>query len=85
MNLLLIKSCPCNRSGKTKTTKNSNEAEYRVIFDNLVSDLLAVLFWPEWPAASLLLGIVCKFMVCYTHFTRLAESNSLIIADIRIG
>jgi len=51
------------RSGKAKATKNSNEAEYRAIFDNLVSDLLAVLFWPEWPAASLLLGIICKFMV----------------------
>ncbi|KAI0051083.1 hypothetical protein FA95DRAFT_1554896 [Auriscalpium vulgare] len=51
------------RSGKGKATKNSNEAEYRAIFDNLVSDLLVVLFWPEWPAASLLLGIICKFMV----------------------
>ncbi|RDX49866.1 hypothetical protein OH76DRAFT_1556053 [Lentinus brumalis] len=51
------------RSGKTKTTKNSNEAEYRAIFDNLISDLLVVLFWPEWPAASLILSLVCKFMV----------------------
>ncbi|KAI1793228.1 hypothetical protein LXA43DRAFT_1124268 [Ganoderma leucocontextum] len=51
------------RSGKTKTTKNSNEAEYRAIFDNLISDLLAVLFWPEWPAASLILGLICKFLV----------------------
>ena len=25
--------------------------------------MLAVLFWPEWPAASLVLSIVCKFMV----------------------
>ncbi|KAK7469438.1 Sister chromatid cohesion protein 2 [Stygiomarasmius scandens] len=51
------------RSGKTKTTKNSNEAEYRIIFDNLISDVLVVLFWPEWPAASLLLSIACKYMV----------------------
>ncbi|KZT64240.1 hypothetical protein DAEQUDRAFT_747522 [Daedalea quercina L-15889] len=51
------------RSGKSKSTKNSNEAEYRVIFDNLISDLLCVLFWPEWPAASLLLSIICKYMV----------------------
>jgi cohesin loading factor subunit SCC2 len=54
------------RSGKAKATKNSNEAEYRAIFDNLVSDLLVVLYWPEWPAASLLLGIICKFMVGVT-------------------
>ncbi|KAI0292379.1 sister chromatid cohesion C-terminus-domain-containing protein [Russula brevipes] len=51
------------RSGRAKATKNSNEAEYRAIFDNLVSDLLVVLFWPEWPAASLLLSIICKYMV----------------------
>ncbi|KAF9457433.1 hypothetical protein BDZ94DRAFT_1326256 [Collybia nuda] len=51
------------RSGKGKATKNSNEAEYRTIFDNLISDLLVVLYWPEWPAASLLLSIACKFMV----------------------
>ncbi|KAF8879492.1 hypothetical protein BD779DRAFT_1551796 [Infundibulicybe gibba] len=51
------------RSGKGKATKNSNEAEYRTIFDNLISDLLAVLYWPEWPAASLLLSIASKYMV----------------------
>ncbi|KAA1473731.1 hypothetical protein DENSPDRAFT_882264 [Dentipellis sp. KUC8613] len=51
------------RSGRGKATKNSNEAEYRAILDNLVSDLLVVLFWPEWPAAGLLLGIICRFMV----------------------
>jgi len=52
-----------DRSGKGKQTRNSNEAEYRIIFDNLISDLLVVLFWPEWPAASLLLTIACKYMV----------------------
>jgi len=51
------------RSGKGKVTKNSNEAEYRAIFDNLIGDLLAVLFWPEWPAAGLLLTMICKYMV----------------------
>ena len=51
------------RSGKGKATKNSNEAEYRAIFDNLIDDLLTVLFWPEWPAASLILTIASKFMV----------------------
>jgi len=50
-------------AGKGKITKNTNEAEYRAIFDNLISDLLAVLFWPEWPAASLLMDIICKYMV----------------------
>jgi len=52
-------------SGKTKVTKNANESEYRAILDNLIGDLLVVLNWPEWPAANLMMGIVCKFMV---HF-----------------
>lgn len=51
------------RSGKGKATKTSNEAEYRAIFDNLIGDLLVVLFWPEWPAAGVLLTVICKFMV----------------------
>ncbi|KAF6755969.1 protein rad9 [Ephemerocybe angulata] len=52
-----------SRSGKGKATKNSNEAEYRAIFDNLIEDVLAVLYWPEWPAAGLILSIASKFMV----------------------
>ncbi|KZT11764.1 uncharacterized protein LAESUDRAFT_733751 [Laetiporus sulphureus 93-53] len=63
------------RSGKTKVTKNSNEAEYRAIFDNLISDLLAVLFWPEWPAASLLLSIVCKFLVSSLDDVKTTNQN----------
>ncbi|KAI0088475.1 hypothetical protein BDY19DRAFT_165528 [Irpex rosettiformis] len=52
-----------HRSGKTKSTKNANEAEYRIIFDNLIADLLTVLFWPEWPAAAVVLGVAVRFMV----------------------
>ncbi|KAI6114285.1 sister chromatid cohesion C-terminus-domain-containing protein [Pisolithus sp. B1] len=37
-------------------------SEYRIILDNLISDLLVVLYWPEWPAASLILSVTCKFM-----------------------
>ncbi|KAG9095820.1 Sister chromatid cohesion protein 2 [Ceratobasidium sp. UAMH 11750] len=51
------------RTGKNKNTKSSNEAEYRSIFDNLIQDILVVINWPEWPAANLLMGIVCKFML----------------------
>ncbi|KLO06964.1 hypothetical protein SCHPADRAFT_1002012 [Schizopora paradoxa] len=63
------------RSGKSKSTKNSNEAEYRTIFDNLISDLLTVLFWPEWPAASLVLSIVCKFMITSLDDIKSANQN----------
>ncbi|KZV76249.1 hypothetical protein PENSPDRAFT_646530 [Peniophora sp. CONT] len=51
------------RSGKGKTTKSTNEAEYRVIFEHLLTDVQSVLFWPEWPAAATFLGIVTKFFV----------------------
>jgi len=67
------------RSGKTKITKSSNEAEYRAIFDNFISDLLAVLFWPEWPAAALLLGIISKVMVgCF----RCSPGLALILPEV---
>ena len=62
--LFQVKFLTLCRSGKGKATKNSNEAEYRLIFDNLIDDLLVVLFWPEWPAAGLILSIASKFMVC---------------------
>ncbi|KAG9034044.1 Sister chromatid cohesion protein 2 [Tulasnella sp. JGI-2019a] len=51
------------RSGKGKAAKTTKEADYRAIFDYLVEDLLTVLFWPEWPAASCLLGIATKYLI----------------------
>ncbi|KAJ7719905.1 sister chromatid cohesion C-terminus-domain-containing protein [Mycena metata] len=64
------------RSGKGKATKNSNEAEYRSIFDNLISDLLSVLYWPEYPAASLLLNIASKFMVASLDDVKTSQTDS---------
>lgn len=57
------------RSGKGKAAKSSNDAEYRTILDNLIADLLTVLHWPEWPAASLVLNIISRFMVGHAVFT----------------
>ncbi|KAG8956027.1 Sister chromatid cohesion protein 2 [Tulasnella sp. 424] len=51
------------RTGKGKTTKSTKEADYRAILDNLIQDLLTVLFWPEWPAASILLGVATKYLL----------------------
>ncbi|KAJ7081353.1 hypothetical protein B0H15DRAFT_924231 [Mycena belliarum] len=64
------------RSGKGKATKNSNEAEYRTIFDNLISDLLAVLYWPEYPAASLLLSIASKFMLSSLDDVKTSQTDN---------
>ncbi|KAL1664712.1 hypothetical protein GGF50DRAFT_101537 [Schizophyllum commune] len=58
------------RIGANKATKNSNEAEYRNIFDTLISDALAVLYLPEWPAASVLLSTAAK------HLLRLFDDNN---------
>ena len=73
-----------SRSGKTKTTKNANEAEYRSIFDNLIADLMTVLFWPEWPAASILLGVASKFMVGI-YPSILVVSNLIVVPDFVPG
>uniref|UniRef100_D8PZC4 Sister chromatid cohesion protein n=1 Tax=Schizophyllum commune (strain H4-8 / FGSC 9210) TaxID=578458 RepID=D8PZC4_SCHCM len=58
------------RIGANKATKNSNEAEYRNIFDTLISDALAVLYLPEWPAASVLLSTAAK------HLLRLFDDSN---------
>ena len=52
-----------HRSTKAKSAKGSNDGEYRAVFDNLISDLLTVLHWPEWPAASFTLNIATRFLV----------------------
>ncbi|KAK7023031.1 sister chromatid cohesion protein [Favolaschia claudopus] len=64
------------RSGKSKATKNSNEAEYRAIFDNLISDLLAVLYWPEYPAANLLLTIATKYMLSWLEDVKTSQADT---------
>ncbi|KAF7297577.1 Sister chromatid cohesion protein [Mycena kentingensis (nom. inval.)] len=64
------------RSGKTKTTKNSNEAEYRAIFDHFLSDLLVVLFWPEYPAAALILNIASRYMLTSLDDIKTAQTDN---------
>jgi hypothetical protein len=53
-------------AGKSKTTKTTNETEYRAILDTIISDVLTVLYWPEWPGAALLLIVVCKLLVSFS-------------------
>lgn len=55
-------------AGKSKTTKTTNETEYRAILDTIISDVLTVLYWPEWPGAALLLIVVCKLLVSVSSF-----------------
>ncbi|KZP01340.1 hypothetical protein CALVIDRAFT_492971 [Calocera viscosa TUFC12733] len=65
-----------NRSGKSKTTKDSNEAEYRAILDNFIADLLTVLYSPEWPASSLLLRLACKLMMASLEDIKTTADNA---------
>uniref|UniRef100_A0A0W0G0I9 Sister chromatid cohesion protein n=1 Tax=Moniliophthora roreri TaxID=221103 RepID=A0A0W0G0I9_MONRR len=52
------------RSGRTKaTTKSTPESAYRGILDGLITDLLTVLWWPEWPGAGVLLGVVGRVLL----------------------
>ncbi|KAK7056612.1 Sister chromatid cohesion protein 2 [Paramarasmius palmivorus] len=52
------------RSGRTKaTTKSTPESAYRGILDGLITDLLTVLWWPEWPGAAVLLGVVGRVLL----------------------
>ncbi|KAK8844801.1 hypothetical protein IAR55_006651 [Kwoniella newhampshirensis] len=51
------------RSTTTKATKTSHDADYKAILDLFIADLLAVLYRPEWPAASLYLSVISKLMI----------------------
>lgn len=48
------------RISPAKVTKSSSDFSYASVMENLVSDLLACVFLPEWPAAALLLSSICQ-------------------------
>ncbi|RSH84025.1 Sister chromatid cohesion protein 2 [Saitozyma podzolica] len=43
--------------------RTSRETDYKLVLDTFVSDILAVLYRPEWPAASLYLSVFSKLMI----------------------
>lgn len=51
-----------SRSASSKASKSS-EKEHRAVLDIVLQDVLTVLYWPEWPAASQVLMWFCKLMV----------------------
>ncbi|KAI9611647.1 hypothetical protein H4Q26_008602 [Puccinia striiformis f. sp. tritici PST-130] len=51
-----------------KSSKSTHEANYRILFDKLVEDLINVLFLPDWPVAEFMLGLFCKTMVSVEGF-----------------
>ncbi|RHZ50276.1 hypothetical protein Glove_502g15 [Diversispora epigaea] len=51
----------------TKTIKNSNESEYRILLDNFMEDVITVLNYPEWPAAEMIVLIFSKIMIGYIN------------------
>ena len=53
------------RSGQAKPSKSSQEMSYPLIIENLVQDLLNVLYLPDWPAAALLLSNLCRLFGTY--------------------
>ncbi|TIA89248.1 hypothetical protein E3P99_02164 [Wallemia hederae] len=47
---------------QSKSQKNSHEADYKVMLENLVNDAITVLHLPEWPGASWLLVVFVKLV-----------------------
>ena len=64
-------------AGRGKGTKTTNETEYRAILDTLLSDLLTVLYWPEWPGAALLLVVASKLLVSMSTWRKATATDSL--------
>ncbi|CAD6587723.1 MAG: Sister chromatid cohesion protein 2 [Tremellales sp. Tagirdzhanova-0007] len=51
------------KSASTKPSKTTHDTDYKAILDVFVNDLLAVLYRPEWPAASLFLSVLSRLMM----------------------
>ncbi len=58
------------RSGASKANKSSHDADYKAILDIFLTDLLTVLYRPEWPAAAIYLRVISRLMVrcCFQLF-----------------
>ncbi|TYJ53043.1 hypothetical protein B9479_006320 [Cryptococcus floricola] len=52
-----------SKATTTRATKTSLDTDYKVILSLFINDLLAVLYRPEWPAASLYLSVFSKIMI----------------------
>ncbi|POW11268.1 hypothetical protein PSTT_05463 [Puccinia striiformis] len=61
-----------------KSSKSTHEANYRILFDKLVEDLINVLFLPDWPVAEFMLGLFCKTMIGLLESNKAsADSNAV--------
>lgn len=45
------------------TSHSSHQSEYKHILENLISDLLSVLFLPSWPAAEMMISILSGMLI----------------------
>lgn len=48
-----------------KSTNTSSDSEYRVILDHFLSDVLAVLHFPEWPIAEIIVNLYGRMAVSW--------------------
>ncbi|BEI91569.1 uncharacterized protein CcaverHIS019_0403890 [Cutaneotrichosporon cavernicola] len=51
------------KSIATKTSRGAQETDFASILTSLVSDLLTVIYRPEWPAAALFLSVLLKTLL----------------------
>lgn len=51
------------KSIATKISRGEKETDFASILTALVSDLLTVIYRPEWPAAALFLSVLLKTLV----------------------
>ncbi|PLW54207.1 hypothetical protein PCANC_04542 [Puccinia coronata f. sp. avenae] len=71
-----IMSFLLQKSGKS--AKSTHEANYRILFDKLIEDLISVLFLPDWPVAEFMLGLFCKTMIALLESNKVsADSNAV--------
>ncbi|WVR03096.1 hypothetical protein IAU60_000086 [Kwoniella sp. DSM 27419] len=50
-------------SSSTKASKTSHDSDYKAILELFLTDLMAVAYRPEWPAAALYLSVFSRIMI----------------------
>ncbi|CAG8710781.1 628_t:CDS:2, partial [Dentiscutata erythropus] len=69
----------------TKSIKNSNELEYRILLDNFMEDVITVLNYPKWPAAKMIVRIFSKIMIGYRKADNYTKSMAIDYLGIIAG
>eukprot|EP01132_Coremiostelium_polycephalum_P003067 gene3067-3835_t len=70
---------------KFSGTNKTEEAEFKIILENFIQDVLTTLSYPEWPASNFFLHILCATIIHMNKNAKMIENNFRMICIDLIG